>query len=298
MPTRWENKTAPVPGHVLQPLLASALYVVTMLGPVAVEVAAELRKTALDGSRKPERPGEHAPQKDPLTRFPPVLAQHRQDRAPFGEAAATADVLASFGRRALTVTAVGGEALPWTIPLHRAEAEKLIGIVRTAVIIVILAVTGMRSSEVMELQVGARQPPKEAGTGMARYRIASNVIKGQPLGGTWDEWVVIEPVYQAVGLAERLHDDPRDGALLFGRFGSRSRYQVFRDWVNGPAGQRLGLAPIPGGLVTPRMLRRTLAIELAYRPGGLLAAKLHLKHISVATTEGRYPALAALRPSS
>ena len=34
------------------------------------------------------------------------------------------------------------------------------------------------------------------------------------------------------------------------------------------------------------MLRRTLSIELAYRPGGLLAAKLHLKHISVATTEG------------
>jgi hypothetical protein len=31
---------------------------------------------------------------------------------------------------------------------------------------------------------------------------------------------------------------------------------------------------------------RTLAIELAYRPGGLLAAKVHLKHISVATTEG------------
>ena len=63
-------------------------------------------------------------------------------------------------------------------------------------------------------------------------------------------------------------------------------YKWFRDWVNGPSGQRLGLASIPGDLVTPRMLRRTLAIELAYRPGGLLAAKLHLKHISVATTEG------------
>jgi hypothetical protein len=34
------------------------------------------------------------------------------------------------------------------------------------------------------------------------------------------------------------------------------------------------------------MLRRTLAIGLAYRPGGLFAAKLALKHISVATTEG------------
>jgi hypothetical protein len=34
------------------------------------------------------------------------------------------------------------------------------------------------------------------------------------------------------------------------------------------------------------MLRRTLAMELAYRPGGLLAAKVALKHISVVTTEG------------
>jgi hypothetical protein len=34
------------------------------------------------------------------------------------------------------------------------------------------------------------------------------------------------------------------------------------------------------------MLRRTLAHELAYRPGGLLAAKFALKHVSVATTEG------------
>ena len=33
-------------------------------------------------------------------------------------------------------------------------------------------------------------------------------------------------------------------------------------------------------------MRRTLAIELAYRPGGMLAAKWHLKHIAVATTEG------------
>jgi hypothetical protein len=34
------------------------------------------------------------------------------------------------------------------------------------------------------------------------------------------------------------------------------------------------------------MLRRSLAIELAYRPGGLLAAKVALKHISVVTAEG------------
>ena len=334
---RLENKTPPVPGHVLQPLLASALYVVTTLGPGAAELAAELRQAPTMRSRAPQRPGERAQQKDPLTCFPPVMARHCQDLDPLPEltpflvrkrlsngwdpgdplltvnldglareagfwgfasrwlprlrpqieaALAIAGVARPFGRSARTVPAASGEPVPWTVPLQRDEADGLIGVVRTAAIIVILAVSGMRSSEVMELQAGARQPPQESGAGMARYRIAGNVIKGQPLGGTRDEWVVIEPVYRAVGLAEQLHDDPRDGALLFARFAFDVRYQWFRDWVNGPAGQRLGLAPIPADPVTPRMLRRTLSIELAYRPGGLLAAKVHLKHISVATTEG------------
>ncbi|MFB6906582.1 hypothetical protein ACFCWB_20170 [Streptomyces bacillaris] len=35
-----------------------------------------------------------------------------------------------------------------------------------------------------------------------------------------------------------------------------------------------------------RILRRTLAVEIAHRPGGLLAAKIQLKHLSVTTTEG------------
>ena len=84
----------------------------------------------------------------------------------------------------------------------------------------------------------------------------------------------------------RLHDDPRPRRPLLGRFAFDVRYTWFRNWVNGPSGQRLGLAPIPDYPVSLRALRRTLAIELAYRPGGVLAAKLHLKHIAVATTEG------------
>jgi hypothetical protein len=70
------------------------------------------------------------------------------------------------------------------------------------------------------------------------------------------------------------------------RFSFRVRYLWLRTWVNSPAGARLGLAPIPEGRVSLRMLRRTLALELAYRPGGVLAAKLHLKHIATATTDG------------
>lgn len=192
-----------------------------------------------------------------------------------------------FGRNAVSVDRADGQHhLPWTLPLHRQHALGLVGVVRTAAITVIAGVCGMRSSELMELKVGCRRPPETYGPDLVRYRLASRVVKGQPLGGLDDEWVVIEPVYQAVELAERLHDDPREGVPLFGRFAFEVRHQWLRNWVNGPSGQRLGLATIPDSPVNLRMLRRTLAIELAYRPGGLLAAKLHLRHISVATTEG------------
>jgi hypothetical protein len=158
--------------------------------------------------------------------------------------------------------------------------------VRTAAIVVLAAVSGMRSSELMELQIGCCRPLEHHGPGLVRYRLASTVIKGQQLGGVADEWVVIEPGYRAAELLERLHDNPETGAALLGRFAFDVRYTWFRNWVNSPAGQRLGLAPIPEAPVSLRALRRTLAIEIAYRPGGLLAAKLHLKHIAIATTEG------------
>ncbi|MGH9062485.1 MAG: site-specific integrase [Acidimicrobiales bacterium] len=192
-----------------------------------------------------------------------------------------------WGRHADLVPAAGGDDhLAWTLPLHGIEVVALAGVVRSACIIVIAALSGMRSSELMELLVGCRRPPEQFAPGLARYRVASKVVKGQPLGGVPDEWVVIEPVHQAVGLAERLLDNADEGAALFGRFAFPVRYAWFRAWVNGPAGQRLGLGPIPEDDVSLRALRRTLAVELAYRPGGVLATKVHLKHISVATTEG------------
>jgi hypothetical protein len=192
-----------------------------------------------------------------------------------------------FGRSSPAVERADGDGtVPWTLPLDRLEAVALTGIIRTASIALLAAVSGMRSSELMELETGCCRPPEQYADGLVRYRLASKIVKGQPLGGTPDEWVVIEPAYQAAQLLVRLHDDPRPGNPLLGRFAFDVRCTWFRNWVNGPSGQRLGLAPIPDDPVSLRALRRTLAIELAYRPGGVLAAKLHLKHIAVATTEG------------
>ncbi|MFD9220721.1 hypothetical protein ACFWDI_12080 [Streptomyces sp. NPDC060064] len=77
--------------------------------------------------------------------------------------------------------------------------------------------------------------------------LASKVVKEQPLGGTDDEWIVIEPVHRAVELAEDLHDDRQDSALLFGRFAFTVRYKwtatgstPLRDTVSGWLPSRRG----------------------------------------------------------
>lgn len=330
------NKTAPVPGRILQPVLAAALHLVTVLGPHAVELQQQVREADRASSLKAGGlrhggPGAIEDIKAVLAGYTaagtalPMIEDHdigprlaagwapgdpllpvatgvlaRQAgytqmwsswmpllRGPLQDAVNAVGVDRRFARNAAEAPAADGSGvLPWTPPLHRSQAVALIGVVRTAAIVLLTAVSGMRASELMELRVGCRRPAGEPVPGLRRFRLASKIVKGQPLGGTDDEWVVIEPACQAVELAEQLHDDPQPGAPLFGRFAFYVRYKWFRAWVNSDAGRRLGLAPVPDGLVNPRMLRRTLALEMAYRPGGVLAAKLHLKHIAVATTEG------------
>ena len=192
-----------------------------------------------------------------------------------------------WARQAAHVSRADGAGMAaWTLPLDERDIRDLAGYVHTACLLLTAALTGMRPSELMELRHGCRTTSQH-GDDMIRYRLTSKLIKGQPLGGTSEEWVVIEAVHDAIGLAEQLsrYIRTRDD-LIFGRFNFDLRYPWFRAWVSSLAGQRLGLTPIPDGAVTLRMLRRTLAHELAYRPGGLLAAKIALKHVSVATTEG------------
>ncbi|MFD5650570.1 site-specific integrase [Streptomyces sp. NPDC127039] len=195
---------------------------------------------------------------------------------------------APYGRHAAEVDRADGQGqVAWTEPLFSTELKFLVGYLATACGLAVAALAGMRHCELGELVVGCRQPPLEIAPGLFRYRLAGKLIKGQPLGGVRDEWVVTREVYEAIEVAERLlGPDAAPGTSLFHPVFCDTTYQNFRTWVNGPAGQRLGLAPIPEGAVTPRALRRTLAVEIAYRPGGLFAAKLQLKHLSVATTEG------------
>ncbi|MEU4234880.1 hypothetical protein AB0F17_62295 [Nonomuraea sp. NPDC026600] len=154
--------------------------------------------------------------------------------------------------------------------------------------VVTSAVTGMRNSELAEIVVGSRRDPVPTVGGGLRFRLASRVIKGREFGGDADEWVVLPEADRAVALAERFtlaRPSRARGNHVFPAWNTEL-YRRLRAWVNGPGGQRFGLEPIPDGPCTPRMLRRKLAQEIARRPGGLLAAKVALKHVSVVTTEG------------
>jgi hypothetical protein len=179
-----------------------------------------------------------------------------------------------------------GEPLAWSRPLARVEFDVTAYAVQSACYYLTAALTGMRASELLELRAGCCRSESRPDGGI-RHRVTTRKIKGERFGGTEDAWVVIDDVHHALGVAESLTDAP-DGNLLFAADSNTSmrRYLSVREWVNGEHGRRLGLDPIPDGSVSPRGLRRTLAMTLAQRPHGLLAAKIALKHVSVVTTEG------------
>ncbi|GGN36056.1 integrase [Streptomyces kronopolitis] len=332
MPKQAENKTQPVPDHILQPLLAACLYIVDTLGPHLTVLLrqVESRPPRHGGARRPNPTfadlaralDEHRSTGDPLVEMTdrrvnerlaagwnpddPLLRVNflalavrvgcREVRSHmltpgFRELAedtvAKVGLAKPWGREVAAVPrADTQELVPWITPLHTQKAQDLAGVARQAALTVIAAVSGMRNSELAELLVGCRRT-REVGPGMVRHSLASKIIKGQKLGGLEDEWVVLEEVHRAVELAEQVHLHAGPGESLFGRIGFHSGYtRALRPFVNGPLGRRLGLAPIPDGTVNLRMLRRTLAMELAYRPNGMLAAKIALKHLSVVTTEG------------
>jgi hypothetical protein len=179
-----------------------------------------------------------------------------------------------------------GQLVPWTVPVSDSEVESLIANVLCACLVVTCALSGMRTSELTELNIGCRRTVPAAAGGGVRYRLAGRLIKGQQLGGVPGEWVVIGDVHRAVALAERL-TGRSTGEALFGTIALGPRVTRLRTWLEETGNrERWGLAPIPASPVSARALRRTLALSIAQRPGGLLAAKIALKHISVATTEG------------
>lgn len=174
---------------------------------------------------------------------------------------------------------------PWHREFSPFDIEELASLVLTGCYIVVAALSGLRHSELAEMRRGCVRAEQLA-NGKVRHRIHTQVIKGRDFGGEPDRWTVVEEVAQAFALVEALVDDEQPFARRCRGF--KGRYRTFLRWVNGPGAQGF-LAPIPEDWhLNCRQFRRTLAQLLGSRPHGVVAGKIHLKHVSVATSEGYY----------
>ena len=182
-------------------------------------------------------------------------------------------------------------AVPWSHhPLSPEELRHLRPLVVLGCFNVVAALSGMRLSEILELRRGCLRRI-DAGDGKVRWRCHGVLVKGARRGTpAW--WTVTTEVAEAIGVLERLAH-PTDDALLFSLADPhRSSLPAWhytwprlRSWVNSWSSPHL--APIPEDWpLSPRQFRRTLARHLAARPWGTLAGMVHLKHLSIVTTEG------------
>ena len=226
---------------------------------------------------------------DALFRDADIRAFTRSDlthvRGLLTDAVAVVGLEYPWARNAVSVEkATGDGSAVWTLPLSENDLTRLSHYICGACMVLTAAISGMRPSELAELNAESPRPALRLPGGGTRYLLSSKIIKRRRFGGDPDEWVVLPIVHQAAKTAAEL------GALgdenIFGAANVGSFVDNFRSWLHEPFAVNLGLAPIPPGRVNGRMLRRALSIELGNRPWGLFAAKYHLKHASVITTEG------------
>lgn len=149
---------------------------------------------------------------------------------------------------------------------------------RAAAYVFIAAISGMRDSEIQDLQRGC------LAVGHAGPVLRSR--KWKHSDGRPATWAVIDPVARAIEVLERLSQhETHLFAPSFKRAGSTRRagidanhdIEVFIDHVNDIA-ESAGLQPIPPAHVTTHMFRHTFAVIAADEPFAEIAVGWQLKH--------------------
>jgi hypothetical protein len=186
---------------------------------------------------------------------------------------------------------------PWRDSFNPTDVRDELRRLVTSCFVVIAGLSGMRATEIYDLRNGCIEEISIA-EDAKRYRIQSRLYKHQDLGGEETKWTVIEPVVRAVQILEEL--SPDKDSKLFRRIWfdkGQERLPEFKTllrsfvrWQNAE-GQKIDLPAIPDISEQPwdfttRQFRRTLARQLAFRPHGTIASKVHLKHISATISEG------------
>ncbi|GAB2835893.1 hypothetical protein GCM10027073_74330 [Streptomyces chlorus] len=187
---------------------------------------------------------------------------------------------------AVAVTRPDGSVGPWRTEITRSQLSEELRMLRAACYVFIAAMSMMRDSEVQEIRRNAL---------VTRFGSPALVSRKTKLEPARPElfWWIIEPVAEAVAVAERLSwhpthlfatlappsEDNDKKAKPQGRRGIRSPFEIdfFIDQVNAHH-DRLGLDKIPQAHVRSHMFRKTMSVITGQQPDGEIALGIQLKH--------------------
>lgn len=199
---------------------------------------------------------------------------------------------------------------PWRATrIGFAQAPGLAALLRTACLVVVSYLSGMRTGEALNLERGCLI--HDRGTGIWS-------ITGRKFKGAWDDagnkvpegqvrhdpWVVVSQTARAVAVLERLHDQRLlFPAELHPHYGNGSRRGQARNAASIPDDVDALLAwvkdycdttgrdhevipPDPHGAIAAARFRRTLAWHIVRKPRGLIAGAIQYGHLHVQMTLG------------
>ena len=174
-----------------------------------------------------------------------------------------------------------GSTGPWIDGLDPATIAAQRKVLRNACYVFCAALTMMRDSELQSIRKGALT------TFYGTPAVRSRLRKGRR-GVHVRNWWIIEPVAQAIAVAERLSQTdsvfastrrPKDGSARLAGFDQHDELNRVIQQFNS-LGPDAGLDQIPECHLAPHMFRRTMAIIAAQQPDGEIALGLQLKHAS------------------
>jgi len=203
------------------------------------------------------------------------------------------------------------DSLPWTPAIDIEDAMDLALHLSAAALITVGYLSGMRPEEVLSLERGCCTT-EQRDDGTTRHLITGRHFKGVtdengntvPGGEVRPQpWTVIEPVHRAIMVLEELTDGqrlfPRElskapkprtylgDALTTGMAADRiSRFTAWASTLASEHGREHEMIPAdPGGAVTMRRFRRTVAWFINRQPGGRIALSIQYGHLRASQAE-------------
>jgi integrase len=198
---------------------------------------------------------------------------------------------------------------PWRDrPVTAGELPELTRVMTGALFVIVCYLSGMRPGEALNLRRGCRASDPATGElmlagrrgkGRGRTPLAGSGLAGDDLAR---DWVVVQPVHDAVALLEQIAPHAwlfppgyHREALPWRRAEDHTRSShyiaddiaAFTAWVDRTFIPADGSTPIPadpGGRLTVSRFRRTLAYFIVRRPRGLIAAALQYGHLATKVT--------------